>query len=71
MYFLMQSSIIMYRHGTIISVIAVAKRIPYPNDNAIGIIKRACRELSKIIGANPPNVVKVVSIMGLKRLTPA
>ena len=71
MYFLVQSSIIMYRHGTMINVITVAKRIPYPNDNAIGIINRAWREVSKIIGANPPNVVKVVSMMGLNRLTPA
>ena len=61
----------MYRHGTMINVIVVAKRIPYPNDNAIGIIKRACREVSKIIGVNQPNVVKVVNIMGRNRLTPA
>ena len=49
----------------------VAKRIPKPNDIAMGIRKRAWREVSKIIGANPPKVVNVVSRIGRKRLMPA
>jgi hypothetical protein len=61
----------MYREGTIIRVIEVAKRMPKPSEMAIGIIKRACLEVSKIMGARPPKVVKVVNIMGLNRLTPA
>ena len=37
----------------------------------MGIMKRAWRELSKIIGASPPNVVSVVRRTGRKRRVPA
>jgi len=49
----------------------VANRIPYPRESAMGIKKRACREVSKIIGARPQKVVRVVKIIGLNRLVPA
>ncbi len=49
----------------------VAKRIPKPKEIAMGIMNLACLEVSKIIGASPPKVVKVVSNTGLKRLRPA
>ena len=61
------SSSNMYKQGTITKVMPVAKRIPYPSDRAMGIINRACREVSKIIGDKPPNVVSVVSMIGRKR----
>jgi len=35
---------------------AVANRMPNPSDRAIGIINRAWREVSKIIGDSPPKV---------------
>ena len=49
----------------------VANKIPKPSEIAIGIMKRAWREVSKIIGANPPKVVKVVSKIARKRAMPA
>ncbi len=57
--------------GTNIKVIAVEKRIPYPNEIAMGIMNFACLEVSKIIGDKPPKVVRVVSSMGRKRRIPA
>lgn len=53
------------------STITVAKIMPNPSDNAIGIINLACLEVSKIIGANPPKVVRVVRRIGRKRRLPA
>jgi hypothetical protein len=61
----------MYKHGTIMSVTVVAKRMPNPSEIAIGIMNLACLEVSNIIGANPPNVVSVVNKIGRKRLPPA
>jgi len=37
---------------------------------AMGIMNFAWREVSKIIGAKPPKVDTVVSMIGLKRRTP-
>ena len=45
----------------------VAKTIPKPKETAIGIRKRAWREVSKIMGVRPPNVVRVVNIIGRNR----
>ena len=44
--------------------------MPYPSDKAMGIMNRAWRDVSKIIGASPPNVVSVVSRIGRRRLRP-
>ena len=52
-------------------MINVANKIPNPSDIAIGIRNFACLEVSKIIGSNPPKVVNVVSMIGLKRWIPA
>lgn len=65
------SSRIIYRHGTITRIIAVANTIPNPSDIAIGINWYAWREVSSIIGVRPPKVVNVVSKIGRKRLKPA
>ncbi len=65
------SSRIRYRHGTRTRMIPVAKRIPNPNEIAIGMMYCACNESSKINGMRPPNVVKVVSKIGRKRRNPA
>src|SRR6056297_540999 len=65
------SSRIRYRHGTSTKIIPVAKRIPKPNEIAIGMMYWACRESSKISGIRPPKVVNVVNKMGRKRRTPA
>lgn len=45
----------------------VANRIPKPRDRAMGIMNRACLDVSNIIGASPPKVVIVVRKIGLKR----
>ena len=45
----------------------VAKRMPNPSERAMGIRNLACREVSKIIGVRPPNVVNVVRMTGRKR----
>ena len=45
----------------------VAKSSPKPSDRAMGMRNLACREVSKIMGASPPKVVRVVSRMGRKR----
>ena len=37
----------------------------------MGTKKRACMEVSKIMGASPKNVVSDVKMMGLKRFFPA
>ena len=47
---------------------AVPNRIPKPNEMAMGMRNRACNAVSKIIGANPKNVVNDVSTMGRNRL---
>ena len=57
--------------GTRTRLMAVAKRIPNPNEMAIGMMYCACSDVSKMIGIKPPNVVRVVSMMGRKRRTPA
>ena len=62
-----KSSMIIYRLGTNTRVMRVAKMIPNPSDMAMGIMKRACLEVSKIMGARPPKVVRVVSRIGRKR----
>ena len=49
----------------------VANKIPKPNDIAIGIKKRACCDVSRIIGIKPKNVVSVVNIIGLNLCIPA
>jgi len=56
---LLTSSAIRYRQGTVTRVMLVANRMPKPGEIAIGIMNRAWREVSKIIGASPPNVVIV------------
>jgi len=65
------SSNIIYNEGISTKVIPVENRIPYPRDMAMGIKNLACREVSKIIGVRPPNVVRVVSIIGRNRRMPA
>ena len=49
-------------HGTRISVIVVANRIPKPNEIAMGIRKRACMEVSKIMGARHPNDIVTCAV---------
>lgn len=60
----------MYKQGTKIRVMAVANSTPKPSDRAMGIMKRAWREVSKIMGTKPKNVDAVVRKMGLKRRMP-
>jgi len=51
-------------------VIRVANTTPNPRDMAMGMRNLACREVSKIMGASPPNVVNVVRMIGRKRCKP-
>ena len=48
-------------------MIGVEKRIPKPKEMAIGIRKRACMDVSKIMGDSPKNVVSDVNMIGRKR----
>ena len=48
-------------------VMTVAKRMPKPSDTAMGMRNLACREVSNIMGAKPPKVVRVVKRIGRKR----
>ena len=59
------------RLGIRINTITVTKIMPNPSDKAIGIINLACLDVSKIIGANPPKVVRVVRMIGRKPRLPA
>jgi len=52
-------------------IMAVAKTIPKPREIAMGISWEACLEVSRMIGVSPPNVVRVVNMMGLNLLSPA
>ena len=56
-----------YRAGTRMSVMIVAKRTPKARLTTIGIRNLACRLDSKSIGVKPRNVVSVVRRMGRKR----
>jgi branched-subunit amino acid ABC-type transport system permease component len=52
----------------IFAILAIYAMLAIPfKSYAIGIKIRACREVSRIIGIRPPNVVRVVNIMGRKR----
>ena len=59
------------KHLDQIKVCQDKQGLEYPSDKAIGTKNRACRLVSKIIGASPPNVVTVVKIIGLNRRIPA
>ena len=65
------SSRIIYKQGTITRVIKVANKMPNPREIAMGIKNLACLDVSVIIGASPPQVVNVVSKIGLNLWMPA
>ena len=48
-------------------MITVPNRMPKPSETAMGMRNRAWSAVSKIIGANPKNVVNDVRTMGRNR----
>lgn len=61
------SSRMRYRAGTTSKISTVAKSTPKPSDSAMGMRKRACTDVSAIIGARPKKVVSDVSRIGRNR----